>query len=339
VALLGLVAALYHTVNHAVFKSLLFLGAGAVTHATGTRDMERMGGLVKRMPWTAACFLVGCVAIAGLPPLNGFVSEWLTFQALLQSVRIPRPELNLALALGMAGLALTGGLAMAAFVKAFGITFLALPRSDAAARAEEAPPLVRAAMVSLALACAILGLGATVVVPALAAVARPLARSREPLGVGDWLTLRVPGEFATLSTLAVALALAAGVVATLLVLRLGGARRGQRLYETWGCGRMLHTSRMEYTATAFANPFKRIFDFFYRPVRQLEVDAHPQSRFFVHRMQYENPTRSIFEDWIYRPALAAVRVGARRVQTIQSGNANLYLVYILAALLLMLVLV
>lgn len=339
VALLGLVAALYHTVNHAMFKSLLFLGAGAVTHATGTRDMEQLGGLAKRMPWTAACFFAGSVAIAGLPPLNGFVSEWLTFQALLQSVRIPRAELNLALALGMAGLALTGGLAMAAFVKAFGITFLALPRSEAAARAEEAPVAVRAAMVSLVLACVVLGLGATAVVPALAAVARPLARSAAPLGVEDWLTLRVPGEFATLSVLAVALALGAGVAMTLIALRLVGARRDGRLYETWACGRMQQTPRMEYTATAFANPFKRVFDFFYRPVRRVDVDMHPESRFFVRSMRYDNPTRSIFEDWIYRPVLAGLRVGTRRVQTIQSGNANAYLVYILAALLIMLVLV
>jgi hydrogenase-4 component B len=337
VAMLGVVAALYHTVNHAVFKSLLFLGAGAVTHTVGTRDMEQMGGLVKRMPWTAACFLVGCIAIAGLPPLNGFVSEWLTFQALLQSVRIPRPALNLVFVLGMAGLALTGGLAMAAFVKAFGITFLALPRSDAAARAHEAPAAVRVAMLALALACVILGLGATLIVPALAAVAGPLVRTHESPAVGEWLTLRVPGEFATLSPITIALALAAALAATLTALRVTGAARHRRSYETWGCGRLRQTPRMEYTATAFANPFKRIFNFFYRPVRQLEVDAHPQSRFFVRRMHYDNPTRPIFEDWLYRPALSGLRLATRRVQTIQSGNANLYLVYILAALLLMLV--
>jgi hydrogenase-4 component B len=338
VALLGLVAALYHVVNHAVFKSLLFLGAGAVVHSTGTRDMEAMGGLAKRMPWTAACFLVGCVAIAGLPPLNGFVSEWMTFQALLQSVRIPRPELNLAFALGMAGLALTGGLAMATFVKAFGITFLALPRGAAAEEAHEAPGGVRAAMVVLGLGCAALGLGATVVAPLLAAVARPLTRSQAPLVVGDWLTLRVPGEFATLSTIAVALAFAAGLGVTAILLRLCRAARGRRFHETWACGRLQQTARMEYTAAAFANPFKRIFDFFYRPERRLDIEAHPASRFFVRRIRYENPTRSIFDDWIYRPVLEALRLGARRAQTIQSGSANLYLLYILTALLVMRVL-
>ena len=126
-------AALYHTVNHAAFKALLFLGAGAVVHATGTQNMEAMGGLVKRMPWTAACFFVGSASIAALPPFNGFVSEWLTFVALFQNRHLAAVGLNLVFILGIASLALTGGLAMACFVKAFGITFLALPRSEAAA--------------------------------------------------------------------------------------------------------------------------------------------------------------------------------------------------------------
>src|SRR5216110_1039585 len=203
-ALLALAAALYHTLNHATFKALLFLGAGAVVHATGTRNMEAMGGLIKRMPWTAACFLVGSAAIAALPPLNGFVIEWLTFVALLQNTRIAQPILNLTFTLGVAGLALTSGLAMACFVKAFGITFLALPRGDAAARAHEAPPAMRAAMVALAVACVGLGLGATLVVPVLVSVAGALTGDRTPVAVGDWLTLGVSGGFGTLSTLAIA---------------------------------------------------------------------------------------------------------------------------------------
>src|SRR5881396_707543 len=169
-ALLALAAALYHVVNHAAFKSLLFMAAGGVLHGTGTRDMEALGGLIKRQPWTAACFLVGAVAIAGLPPLNGFVSEWLMFQALLQNVLLPQPSLNLVFALAIAGLALAAGLAVACFVKAFGITFLALPRSDAAAAAHEAPVTMRVAMVATAVACAALALGASSIVPALAVV-------------------------------------------------------------------------------------------------------------------------------------------------------------------------
>ena len=337
-ALLGLAAALYHTVNHAAFKALLFLGAGAVVHATGTRNMEELGGLIKRMPWTAACFLVGSAAIAALPPLNGFVSEWLTFVALFQNTHLAAVGLNIVFILGIASLALTGGLAMACFVKAFGITFLALPRSDAAARANEAPVTMRLAMLTLAASCVALGLGPTLVIPVLGAVAASVLGQAPPATVGDWLTLRVSGGYASLSTLAIAIALGAALLVPFVALPLVRAARRTRAYETWGCGRIIQTSRMEYTATAFANPFKRVFDFFYRPTKHLDIEFHPESRFFVERIEYENPARSIFHDWLYRPALDLLRVGARAAGALQSGSANLYLAYILAALLLMLVL-
>jgi hydrogenase-4 component B len=335
-AVLGLMAALYHTLNHAAFKALLFLSAGAVVRATGTHDMEAMGGLIKRMPWTAACFLVGAAAIAALPPLNGFVSEWLTFQALLQNLAIPRPSVNLAFALAIASLALTAGLAMACFVKAFGITFLALPRSTAAEHAQEAGAAMKLGMVLLAAACVLLGVGAAVVVPALVHVAQGLAGHAEPVAIASWFTVVVSGDFASLSMPAVAAALAAALAILAAALALRGPR--PRPYETWGCGRLVQTARMEYTATAFSNPFTRVFDFFYRPVKQLEIEAHPESRLFITRIVYENPTRSIFDDWLYQPIVHLVHRGARTARLIQSGSANLYLVYILAALVALLVL-
>jgi hydrogenase-4 component B len=337
-ALLALTAALYHAVNHAAFKSLLFMAAGSVQKATGTRDMDLLGGLVKRQPWTAACFFVGALAIAGLPPLNGFVSEWLTFQALLQNVSIVHPALNLTFAVALAALALAAGLAVACFVKAFGITFLALPRGGAAAAATEAPPVMRAAMLVAAAACVALSLGASSVVPAIAGVAATLISAPVPVTVGAWLTLHVSGDFASVSTPVVAVALLAGLAIPVIVFAALGARPRPRRYETWGCGRLLQTARMEYTATAFANPFTRVFDFFYRPVRTLDVDAHPESRFFVRRMRYENPTRLIVEDWLYAPVARVLRGAARRAAIVQSGSPNLYLAYVLAALLLLLVL-
>jgi hydrogenase-4 component B len=335
-AVLGCAAALYHTANHAAFKALLFLGAGAVVRATGTRNIEEMGGLAKRMPWTAAAFLLGAAAISALPPLNGFVSEWLTFQALLQSLQIPHAGIGLVFVAGMAGLALTGGLAMACFVKAFGITFLALPRSEAAARAVEAPRSMRAGMAFFGLACVALGLGPTVVVPRLAAVASELTGEEVVLWFGDWLRLDVPGDFASLSTLAIAAALVGAAVAPLVVLHVLGLRRG-RTYETWGCGRLLQTARMEYTATAFASPFRRIFDFLYRPAHRLDVATHPDSRFFVDAVHYVHETRSLTEDWLYRPVARALHRMTARVRVIQSGSTNVYLAYILAALVLVLV--
>ena len=337
-AVLAIAAALYHVVNHAAFKSLLFLGAGAVVHATGTRNMNDLGGLVKLMPCTAASFVLGAAAISALPPLNGFVSEWLLFQALLQNTRIARLDLNLVFTLGLAGLALTSGLTLACFVKAAGVTFLAVPRSDAAARAHEAAPSMRVAMILLGVVCALLGLGPTLVLPALAAIAGPLVGSAPLPALGDWLTLRVSREFAALSPLALTTALAAALLAPVVLLRLAGAARGTRRYETWGCGRILQTARMEYTATAFSSPFKRVFDFFYRPEKRLDIEFHPDSRFFIERIEYGNPTRPIFEDWLYRPVLAALSAVAHRARAIQSGSANVYLAYILAALLALLVL-
>jgi hydrogenase-4 component B len=337
-ALLALTAALCHAVNHAAFKSLLFMAAGSVLHATGTRDLESLGGLVKRMPWTAAAFFVGSAAIAGLPPLNGFVSEWLTFQALLQNVQLRIPGLNLVFTLAVAALALTGGLAIACFVKAYGIGFLALPRSEAAAAAHEAPLAMRAAMTLGAGACVALGLGATAVVDTLGAVAAAVVPAATPIVSGDWLTLHVSDGFASMSTAQLALVLAGALLVPLAVLTLAGARPAARRYETWGCGRLLQTPRMEYTATAFANPFTRVFDFVYRPVKQLDIEAHPESRFFVRRIAYANPTRFIVDEWVYRPVDRALRAVTQRAAAIQSGSPNLYLAYLLAVLLLLLVL-
>jgi hydrogenase-4 component B len=337
-ALLALVAALYHAVNHAMFKALLFLGAGAVVHAVGSRSMEVMGGLIKRMPWTAGGFLLGSVAIAGLPPLNGFVSEWLTFQALLQNVRLEDPALNLVFVLAIAALALTAGLGAACFVKAFGITFLALPRSEAAGRAHDATPAMRLGMLVFALACVLLGLGATMVVPVLGGVAAPVVGAATSGVWGDTARLSVSGSFAHLSIVTVAVALVIGATIPLGALALTGVSRRRRLYETWGCGRMLQTARMEYTATAFADPFKRVFRFFYRPEKRLQLDVHPESRFFVQRIAYANPARSIFEEWLYRPALGVLRAAIARAQRLQSGSTTAYLTYIFVTLLLLLVL-
>jgi hypothetical protein len=223
-------------------------------------------------------------------------------------------------------------------VKAYGIAFLALPRSEAAAAAHEAPAAMRAAMVLAAAACAALGLGATAMVDVLGGVAAALVPAADPIVTGDWLTLHVSAGFASMSTAVLAAALAGALALPLAVLALTGGRPAPRRYETWGCGRLLQTPRMEYTATAFANPFTRVFDFFYRPVKRLDIEAHPESRFFVRRIAYANPTRFLVDEWVYRPVNRALRAVTRRAAAIQSGSASLYLGYVLAVLLLLLVL-
>lgn len=333
---LALVATLYHTLNHAAFKSLLFMGAGAVLHATHTRNMEELGGLIKRMPQTAALFLVGSLAIAALPPFNGFISEWLTFQALLLSFQISAHTVNLIFALGVAALALTSGLAVACFVRAFGITFLALPRSDRAEHAREVEWTMRAAMALLALVCIVLGVAPSLVLTPLEAIVFELTGAHADMRFN--LTAVVAnGEFGWVAPLWIGLGLVMFFLAIPLALRLLGANQRQRFYETWGCGRALQTARFEYTATAFANPFKRVFTVLYRPIKDLDIEFHPESRYFVRTIEYYNEGRLIFEDAIYRPLLGVIETLARRARVLQSGNVHSYLVYILVALVALLI--
>ena len=336
-ASLALVAGLYHTLNHAAFKPLLFMGAGAILHATQTRNMEELGGLIKRMPQTAVYFLIGSVAIAALPPFNGFISEWLTFQSLLLSFQISATGTNLLFALSIAALALTSGLAAACFVKAFGITFLALPRSEHAAQAREVPWMMRGAMGLLAIACLVLGVAPVAFLRLLDATAADLTGAHADLRF-NWNVIVANDAFGMASPLWIAVALVSLLALVPIVLRVMGANARRRTYETWGCGRALQTSRFEYTATAFANPFKRVFGLLYRPVMELDIQFHPESRFFVEMITYRNEARSIFEEALYGPMSRLVQWVAYRVRVVQSGNVHLYLLYILVALVVLLTL-
>ena len=333
---LALIAGLYHTLNHAVFKSLLFMGAGAVLHTTHTRNMEEMGGLIKRMPQTALFFLVGSVAIAALPPFNGFISEWLTFQSLLLSFQIPDKAINLTFALSVAALALTSGLAAACFIKAFGISFLALPRSEPARHAREVGFSMRAAMALLALACLVLGVAPFVVLRFLSKTTSELLGAAPDVRF-NWNTVIANDSFATVSPLWIAVVLVALLASIPIALRVFRANTARRYYETWGCGRAMQTARFEYTATSFANPFKRVFSVLYRPVKELAIEFHPESRFFVRTISYSNEARSIFDDAIYGPLNRMLRSFAERVRLLQSGNVHLYLLYILVALVVLLI--
>jgi hydrogenase-4 component B len=338
-AALGIVAGLYHTINHACFKGLLFLGAGAVLHATGTRNMEELGGLIKRMPRTALFFLVGACAISALPPLNGFASEWLVFQTLLGGPAIPQPEVALIMPVAMALLALTSGLAAACFVKAFGITFLAIPRSREAEHAHEAPRSMQAGMVALTLMCVVLGLVPSFVVRSLGAALAGFERlppAEVALTVG--LPLRVPGTVGEMSSplLALGLALLLGLLP--LGVWLTGANRRLRVADTWGCGRIGQTPRMEYTATAFAEPLRRVFAELYRPSRDLSIDFHPASKYFVQSIEFRSEIHPWFERVVYDPFLSVLRVVATWARRLQGGSLHLYLVYMACALLVLLTL-
>ncbi|HEX9425818.1 MAG TPA: hydrogenase 4 subunit B [Pyrinomonadaceae bacterium] len=336
-AALGFISGLYHTVNHATFKGLLFLGAGSVLHATGTRNMEEMGGLIKRMPWTSLFFLIGSAAISALPPLNGFASEWLVFQTLLGGSNIPTPEVAVVMPLAVGMLALTSGLAAACFVKAFGITFLAIPRSPEAEHARESPRSMVAGMAILALACVALGLAPFAVVPRIGRVLAGLGGLPDTHSAFTLnLSLVTPNNFASMSPTLVALGLLVLLGLVPVVMLVFRVNRRLRASDSWGCGRVGQTPRMEYTATSFAEPLRRVFAELYRPTKELSIDFHPDSKYFVQSIEYRSEITPWFEKALYRPLLGFISLLAKLTRRLQSGSVHIYLFYIFFALLILL---
>ena len=259
-AALALTAALFHVFNHSVFKSLLFFGSGAVLSATGERDMEHLGGLIHRMPRTAFAFLVGCAAISALPPLNGFVSEWLTFQAILLHPNLPQWGLKVAVPADGALLALSAALAAACFVKAFGVSFLGRPRSAAAAQAREVDPLSLAAMFVLAALCLLAGVLPGLVIDALAPVAQALTSARMPTQLGlDWLTVVPIAESrSSYNGLLIFVFIAASAWITAIAVH-RFASHALRRGPAWDCGFPDPRPETQYTAGSFAQPIRRVF--------------------------------------------------------------------------------
>jgi hydrogenase-4 component B len=337
-AALALVAGLFHTLNHGIFKCLLFLGAGSVLQATHTRNMEELGGLIRRMPSTALYFLIGAIAISGLPPLNGFVSEWLTYQALLAGFGATAELTRVAFPIAGALLALTAALAAACFVKAFGITFLALPRSRHSEEAREVALSMRAGMAILAVACIVLGLGATWVLPAFDPITAQMFGSTVSQNLttanGFVLTAGSPNR-GTVSTPLLALTLVALSGIPLLLWHIWG-RRKQRVWgPTWDCGLPGLTAENEYTATAFSKPLRMIFAALFRPRREIqaEFDVSP---YYPTAIRFESEIQPAFEKNFYDPLLEGTLRIARRMRMIQAGSLHAYLTYIFTTLILLL---
>ena len=335
-AALALLASMYHSLNHAVFKSLLFMAAGSVVFSTGTADMNRMGGLAKRMPWTALFFLVGSIAIAGLPPLNGFVSEWLTLQALLSSYQVPNVALQLSIGFASIAFALTLGLALATFVKLFGISFLARPRSEEAESAREAPRSMLAGMGVVGALCVVLGIVPFVATSAIASsfgFDMRLVGSYSPFGplmvghTADGLT-----SVSNLSMPAV-LVVAGSVCAGLFgfVAALGSGRKSvTRPYSTWEGGFGPLCVRTEHTATSLSQPLRTAFKWFYRPHTSIKREHYSDSNQILKRsVSVVSETREIFEDYLYAPTVGAAVFALDRVRRMQTGKVNSYLLYIM----------
>lgn len=327
---LGLIAALYHTINHALFKGLLFLGAGAILHSAHERDMERMGGLLRRMPWTGLFFLVGCISISALPPFNGFVSEWLTFQAALQAWALKSGVLRTLLPLAAAMLALTGALAAACFVKVYGVAFLGQARSRPVRRAREVTLGMRIGQAWLAALCLALGVLPTLVVGALNGIPQQL------LGQGlaastahGWLWLTpVSADTASYSAPFVLIGLLLAWWLASALLRRSSVRKVHRC-DAWDCGFAPPNARMQYTATAFAQPIRRVFGGLFQIEESVTTDEEGRERHSLH-------VSDRIWGWLYLPIARATNAAARRVTLIQSGNVRIYLGWSLGTLVVLL---
>ncbi len=319
-AAVALVAALLHTLNHALFKSALFLGAGAISDATHTLDIEELGGLLRRMPVTGLAFLVACCSIVGLPLFNGFVSEWLTFRSFLAGSALADVRAAFILPLMVGALGLIGGLAAACFAKVYGVAFLGRPRSAHAEHAREVPATMNTALLLLAAACVAIGLAPMLVL-------RPLRAT-----VQTFVPAVFPEDAFSIARVIPWVAL--GVL--LVVVAAAAIRRVTRVTPTWACGLPGLDSRMQYTSTAFSKPLRRVCARVYRPDRTVEI-APAEGSCFPTAISYRSVRTTSFERMLYRPGVDAIVAAAYRLRRLQTGNIQIYLLYIFLAMVALLV--
>ncbi len=333
-AAFALAATLYHCLNHALFKSLLFLATGSVMHATRQRSLGKLGGLIRRMPWVAALALVGTLAIAGLPPLNGFASEWMLLQAFLLTPGLPNSYLNMLVPVATAALALVVALAGYVMVKFYGVVFLGLPREESLAQAHDAGALERLGLGWLALWCVVLGVIPVLVVRALDPVGQMLvgASLRNMLEQSSWPFLTaIERGHATYAPLIFLLVIVAVVAATFLVVRHFYHGRIRRA-APWDCGFPGLTPRMQDSAEGFGQPIKQIFEPFFRIERH-----HPSP--FDRAPRYASKLEDHLWYWLYLPIVRLAERLSALVGVLHHGRIALYLVYSFVTLLLLLVLV
>jgi len=373
---LAYVAACYHLVNHSLYKGLLFLGAGSVDAGTGLRDMNRLGGLIRRMPWTAVGFLIGAMAIAALPPLNGFVSEWLTLQSFLRSAALGSPVVRVVFVLCGAALALTAALAVTCFVKAFAMSFLGRPRSDQARDARPATRSMRLGMALLVLGCVSLGVAPSYLIVGLdQAINTPAERHAvealvpaffEPAAAKPPMKPAFLGEFHDLgaqtgrgllpgrglvvlhrggesnpvvfamSTSYMLVALALLLGLTLLVFRTMRRTRRVERRRVWAGGLRELRREMGYTATGFSNPVRVVFNSVFRPSTD-ETRAQIVTGHFRAAITKQREAPHLVERWVVAPVLRLLQASARLAARMHSGRINAYAAYMLLALVAVLV--
>ena len=323
---LAFAATLYHCLNHAQFKSLLFLATGSVLHATGQRNLGRLGGLIHRMPWVAGLALIGTLAMAGLPPLNGFVSEWLLLQSYLFTPTLPHALINMLAPLGAAAFALTVALAAYVLVKFYGVIFLGQSREPALAAAHDAGVLERAGLTWLAGLCVLLGLFPVAVLRALDTVNRSvLGATLGDQVISSWTLVPLSAERASYSPLAFGAGITLCISVTFVIVRFlyhGRVRHSM----AWNCGSLAPTPRMQDTAEGFGQPIRHVFGPFFQIRRQLPTPFDESPRYVLH-------LEDRWWNWLYLPIARAVEMVARWIGHLQQGQIWLYLLYNFATLL------
>jgi hydrogenase-4 component B len=328
-----LLAGLYHVLNHGCYKTLLFLEAGVTEHAAGTRDMDRLGGLARLLPRSGVIAFVGTLGIAALPPLNGFVSEWLIFQGLFQGFRTGSHLVAILIVLAAGTLGLTGGLAIYAFVRGYGIPYLGMPRTrQAAAASEQGQPVAGPAL--LATACVALAVGAPVLLVGLADAVRTATGVvlRPVLLPGKLTVIPAHLNFSGFSPTYLAVFLLAVMVVPMLIYRAGRTRASSVVVPVWDGGMLKFRPRMQYSAMTFSAPTRVTFDALYRPSVSVErASDDPAGR--SGPVHYESAVTPVFERYLYQPVIRAVEWLAALVRPLQSGDVNLYLLYVFVAVL------
>lgn len=340
-AILGLTAALFHTLNHAVFKSLLFMGAGAVISEMHTRNMEEYGGLIKHMPQTAFFFLIGSMSISALPPFNGFFSEWLTFQSLFKGIIGSDISVCWIFILAAGALAFTGGLAAMCFVNVFGATFLARPRGTKGYHVKESSTTLRIGMIGFATLTLVIGITAGTVTNILSSVVNDLTvfHSSQPAYYATPFTVGLQNNFASISMPFVFISLVLVSALIFFIVFLVARKRKIKYGSTWDCGTPL-SPRMEITATGFANSIISIFRGVLKPTKQVSIKYRDESmRYFPKTEIVRMGTKDIYRGYFYQPLHIFTIKVSEYVKRIQSGNINMYILYILLTLIAILLVV
>jgi formate hydrogenlyase subunit 3/multisubunit Na+/H+ antiporter MnhD subunit len=331
-AALSLTAALYHCINHAYFKSLLFLATGSVLHATRERALGKLGGLIHRMPWVAWLALIGTLAIAGLPPLNGFVSEWLMLQAFLFTPGLPHPYLNMFIPIAAAAVALAAALAGYVMVKFYGVVFLGQPRETSLANAHDAGIWERVGLVWLAAGCVALGVAPVAVIGLIDAVSGQLLGKTLGGAATGWMFLApISPDRASYAPLLFLIVILAVWLLTWLAVRQFYHGRVRRA-PPWDCGFPAQTARMQDSAEGFGQPVRQVFEPFFRMQRELPTpfDAAPRYRVTVEDHLWY---------WLYLPLAKVTETLTRVVTLLQRGRISVYLMYSFVTLLVLLLFV